>query len=154
MLSGILGLLLLFSLWAQSSSSLVRPGVHGVSDSVQDLSVKILAALSNKKSGNVFFSPLSLHIVLTQLYLATAKNSPCNRELAILLGLAPAKVEEFIRVYNSTLSSLGQVKGSKLDVASRLFISKDFSIRPRYRSLMQSAFKAWTLQTPRNQQLK
>jgi Serpin (serine protease inhibitor) len=59
----------------------------GLSDSISRFNSKFYEHLAAVNSGNIFYSPFSIHMLLSQVYLGSPKTSETSAELASLLQL-------------------------------------------------------------------
>lgn len=95
--------------------------------------------LSAQESGNVVVSPVSIKLVLAMLYEGAAGNTA--RELERTLHL-PERLQTR-KKFTAVLDSLMIKKAEYLlDVGTRMFVSKDVNLRPRYSKILQSFYNA------------
>ncbi|PNF27058.1 Serine protease inhibitor 27A [Cryptotermes secundus] len=95
--------------------------------------------LSAQEPGNVVVSPVSIKLVLAMLYEGAAGNTAREMEHALHL---PARLQTR-KKFTTILDSLMMKKAEYLlDVGTRMFVSRDVNLRPRFSKILQSFYNA------------
>jgi serpin B len=118
-----------------------------LSKSVSDFNSKMFEKISQLEKGNIFYSPLGLHILLSQVYLGSPKNSSTGQELAVLLGLDKENDAEYLDSYKKALatqeSQLSRLhNGSVVKIATKMYVSEDLELKPEYTNMTAKYFKS------------
>ena len=75
-----------------------------LSKSVSAFNSKMFEKISEIENGNIFYSPLGLHMALFQVYLGAPKNSTARQELARLLQIDSEEGFEYLFNYENVLA--------------------------------------------------
>ena len=118
-----------------------------LSHSVSALHSKIFEKISQVENGNIFYSPLGLHMPLFQVYLGAPKNSTTSKELAGLLDLNTEQDVGYLDSYQRALATqeaqLSRLhQGSVVRIANKLYVADDLPIKPQFKDLTSKYFKS------------
>jgi hypothetical protein len=75
-----------------------------LSKSVSAFNSKMFEKISEIENGNIFYSPLGLHMALFQVYLGAPKNSTARLELARLFEIDSVEDIEYLNNYQNVLA--------------------------------------------------
>ena len=75
-----------------------------LSKSVSAFNSKMFEKISEIENGNIFYSPLGLHMALFQVYLGAPKNSTARQELSRLLEIDSEEGFEYLFNYENVLA--------------------------------------------------
>jgi serine protease inhibitor len=125
--------------------SLDRPS--SLSHSVSALHSKIFEKISQVEHGNIFYSPLGLHMPLFQVYLGAPKNSSASKELANLLSLSTENDSGYLTSYQQVLATqeaqLSRLhQGSIVRIAHKLYLSDHVEVKSEFKNLVTQYFKS------------
>ena len=145
----IIGIICLGFLSIVSSAPLVPTGQSNfsLSDSISKFNSKFFEKICQAEDGNIFYSPFSIHMLLSQLYLGSPKNSSTNEELALLLEIKPEDDSGLLNSYlqartSQELALSHLTNGSVVRIANKLFAAEKFSIKRRFISALEKNFKS------------
>jgi len=119
-------------------------GHFSLSDSISKFNSKFFDKICQGEDGNIFYSPLSIHMLLSQVYLGSPTNSSTNKELAVLLEL---NQEDTTGLLNSYQQARNSQESSKLTnrnvvkIANKIYMADDFSIKKGFTSSIEHNFK-------------
>ena len=97
-----------FLAWAASEREVSPDNTKNLytvlSKSVSAFNSKMFEKISEIENGNIFYSPLGLHMALFQIYLGAPKNSTAKQELARLLQIDSEEGFEYLFNYENVLA--------------------------------------------------
>jgi len=99
---------------------------------------KLYAELSKEKGKNIFFSPLSVHTILSLLY--QGANAESENALRTVLNL-PDK-ETTAAGYERVMNSLKSAKGVTLDIANKVYVMDKFTMKPAFKQVATTKFNS------------
>ena len=117
-----------------------------LSYSISKFNSKFFEKICQAEDGNIFYSPFSIHMLLSQVYLGSPKNSTTNQELASLLELkqddTPALLNSYLQARTSQELALSQLtNGSIVRIANKLYAAEKISIKRRFINSLEKNFK-------------
>ena len=103
--------------------------------------------ISQLENGNIFYSPLGLHILLSQVYMGSPKNSSTSQELAVLLDLNPEDDAKYLDSYREALATqeaqLSHLhNGSVVRIANKMYVAEDLEIKSVFENMTAKFFKS------------
>jgi serpin B len=118
-------------------------------EAISSFNVKILKKLIETEKGNIFYSPFSLHLALTQLLMAAPGESDTAKELSALLGVDESRRLDLKDDYAKIINDLERITKSQnvvVNLANRFYIANSFTVKQTYSDVMQQIFKTSTEQ--------
>jgi len=130
---------------ATAETGNVQPSV--LSKSVSGFNNKMFEKISQRENGNIFYSPLGLHILLSQVYMGAPKNTTTSQELALLLDLNPEDDDQYLNSYREALATqdvqLSHLhNGSVVRIANKMYVKEDLEIQPKFENMTAKFFKS------------
>ena len=113
-------------------------------EAISSFNVKILKKLTETEKGNIFYSPFSLHLALTQLMMASPEGSETAKELSALLHVDSSRGIDLKDDYAKIIDELERITKSQsavVNLANRMYIANGFTLKQTYRDVMQEFFK-------------
>jgi len=104
--------------------------------------------ISESESGNIFYSPLGLHMALFQVYLGASRNSSTSQELARLLQIDAEEDTQYLYNYQNALdfykvqSLDDQDQQTVIKIANRMYAAADVEIKPQFKNLTNQYLKS------------
>ena len=144
-----------FVVWLLFSAAKAKPGspsprsLHsttGLATSVSKFNSKLLQEIVRQTTGNIFYSPVSLHTILSQLVLGSPKNSSTHTQLASVLHLDDAAEPDNGNDQEHPLFA-GFLKqreglGSSVKIANRLYTDQSTDIKEEFIDNLATIFKS------------
>ena len=95
--------------------------------------------------GNIFYSPLSLHLALTVTFHGAPKGSNTSAELASLLKLTSANDVRYLNNYKKAISSILEIpqniqKTNSIRIVNRIYGAEDLTLKKKYLNDLESYF--------------
>ncbi len=125
----------------------IKNQFNALSKSVSAFNSKMFEKISEIEKGNIFYSPLGLHMALFQVYLGASWNSTTRQELSRLLQLDAEDYTEYLSNYQDALAffevqSSDQRQQTEVKIANRMYAGDDLVIKPQYRYLTNHHLKS------------
>jgi len=114
-------------------------------DSVKLFNGKLFNKLVENNSGNIVYSPLNLHLMLTQLYMGSEGYSSTATELASLLDIDSNFINDYLLNYKDLISDFSRITyvgKSTINLANKFFIAHEFDIKPPFMTAMSEFFNS------------
>ena len=112
-----------------------------LSGSISEFNSQLWSKISSANQGNIFYSPLSLHLAITQIYLGSPKGSGTRSELASLLQLDPLDVTSVAANYHDVLQSLFDTKNfNSTRIANRMYSKKGLNLKKNFLDTLERDF--------------
>lgn len=112
---------------------------------------KLCKQLSDKEPGNVVVSPVSVKLLLTMLYEGAAGNTAWQLEQALQLPARLQTRKRFSAIIDSLLTKKPEYL---LDVATKMYVRKGVSLRPRFSKILKTFYNASTQNIDFDQSIK
>ena len=125
---------------AETSSGNINSS--GLAASMAKFNSKLLQEIGGKTAGNIFYSPVSLHAVLSQLLLGSPKNSSTYAELVEVLHLdnsADADIDDDGQLFEVFLQ---QRVTPGVKIVNRLYVDQSASIMQEFTDGLIKYFKS------------
>ena len=118
-----------------------------LSNSIATFNTKLYEKISQTENGNIFYSPFSLHLVLSQTFLGSGINSSTHRELAKLLDLNDEDKTDYLNQYlfarHSQEAQISQLHNKSIvRIANKAFAAEDITLKDKFRQSMEKFFLA------------
>lgn len=114
-----------------------------VSENTSDFAFNFFLALQKERpdTGNIFVSPLSLHMDMGMLLNGAAGNT--YTQLQNALALNGLSIDEINKAYQTLLQDLPNAdKQVQLDLANSMWYNNDFSVLPSYTGILKNYFQS------------
>ena len=144
-LSGILAATIAAPLQSKNDSEV--SSLVSLSDSISKFNLKFYSEIAKTADDNIFYSPFSIHMILTQLILGSPEGSATRNELAKLLHLDAAGNHTYLESYRRARQDqlLQQHHGSIVRIGNKLYYSaKQFNVKPKFREELDKYFLSST----------
>ncbi|XP_018376415.1 PREDICTED: serine protease inhibitor 3/4-like isoform X3 [Trachymyrmex cornetzi] len=134
---------LAFCLFASTMAAAVENNlaVQAVSQSAHLFSTNFVKTVSQEQSDNLICSPLSAHIALSMAADGAAGSTEAQFKDALKL---PASKSQTLEGYQNLIDKLNNVENVTLKIANKMFIGKDFPIKPEYQQNLETYYKSGT----------
>jgi len=97
--------------------------------------------LKERKKGNIFISPYSIHTALLLTYIGSEKETREEmREVLVLLGMSDKEIVEKARDLKKYLENISET--TEIAIANALFLRKDIPFLPHYKKEAEEYFEA------------
>jgi serpin B len=93
-----------------------------------------------EEKGNILVSPLSAETVLALTHSGCRGQTAEELRIALHLPDDPAKIQSAVKAVLSELSDLKTIEGSKLFIANKMYIRKDFSIKDEFQKIASEVY--------------
>ncbi|KAG5305548.1 SPB10 protein, partial [Acromyrmex insinuator] len=113
--------------------------VQAVSQSAHLFSANFVKTVSQEQSDNLICSPLSAHIALSMAADGAAGNTEAQFKDVLKL---PASKPQTLEGYQNLIDKLNNVENVTLKLANKMFIGKDFPIKPEYKQDLETYYKS------------
>ena len=121
-----------------------------LSDTISKFHSSLWTEMSASELGNIFYSPLSLHLLLSQIYFGSPKGSRTNSELASLLHLSTEKSNDdtnYLSNYKQAIGSILQVqqqdqKSSTIRMANRMYSAQGTTLKKNFQDILENYFSS------------
>ncbi|XP_011061554.1 PREDICTED: alaserpin-like isoform X5 [Acromyrmex echinatior] len=132
---------LAFCLFASTMAAAVENNlaVQAVSQSAHLFSANFVKTVSQEQSDNLICSPLSAHIALSMAADGAAGNTEAQFKDVLKL---PASKPQTLEGYQNLIDKLNNVENVTLKLANKMFIGKDFPIKPEYKQDLETYYKS------------
>ncbi|KAG5311913.1 SPB10 protein, partial [Pseudoatta argentina] len=132
---------LAFCLFASTMAAAVENNlaVQAVSQSAHLFSTNFVKTVSQEQSDNLICSPLSAHIVLSMAADGAAGNTEAQFKDVLKL---PASKSQTLEGYQNLIDKLNNVENVTLKLANKMFIGKNFPIKPEYKQDLETYYKS------------
>ena len=114
-------------------------------DSINEFNVKMFNSLTGSNSGNLIYSPFSLHMLLSQAYAGAPTGSDTSKEIANLLSFKPGKDEAYLYNYLQVVDRLAQLSGKQdisIQIANKLFAAEDLNIKENFKKALEQFYSS------------
>jgi len=114
-------------------------------DSINEFNIKLFNSLTGSNSGNLIYSPFSLHMLLSQAYAGAPTGSDTSKELANLLSFKPGKDEAYLYNYLQVVDRLAQLSGKQdisIQIANKLFAAEDLNIKENFKKALKQFYSS------------
>jgi len=103
-----------------------------------------MSQLVKEEAGNVIISPLTVHMLLSMLYLGSGGNTSSQMKKGLKLnGSSDEKLQSYAHLADTyDRVSDNKTSGSTLRIANAMFVKKGVPIKPDYQSLVKSYYSA------------
>ena len=128
---------------ASSSPSSLNNNSSGLAASVAKFSSKLLQETGGKTTGNIIFSPVSLHALLSQLVLGAPKKSSTYTELVSALHLNSAAADDDDKLLEGFLK---QKETPGVKIANRLYADQSTDVKQEFIDGLVKYFKSTIVQ--------
>ncbi|XP_018347603.1 PREDICTED: serine protease inhibitor 3/4-like isoform X4 [Trachymyrmex septentrionalis] len=132
---------LAFCLFASTMAAAVENNlaVQAVSQSAHLFSANFVKTVSEGQSDNLICSPLSAHIALSMAADGAAGSTEAQFKDVLKL---PASKPQTLEGYQNLIDKLNNVENVTLKLANKMFVGKDFPVKPEYKQDLQTYYKS------------
>ncbi|XP_018056884.1 PREDICTED: serine protease inhibitor 3/4-like isoform X4 [Atta colombica] len=113
--------------------------VQAVSQGAHLFSANFVKTVSQEQTDNLICSPLSAHITLSMA--ANGADGSTEAQFKNVLKL-PVSKPQTLEGYQNLIDKLNNVENVTLKLANKMFIGKDFPIKPEYKQDLETYYKS------------
>lgn len=122
----------------------------GLSSTISKFHSSFWPVMTAREQGNIFYSPFSLYVAMSQLYFGSPKGSDTNSELASLLQLSAGEGDDdtsYLNNFKQAIGSLleGQEKdqsGSTIRIANRMYSAEGITLKKKFLDILDNYFSS------------
>ncbi|XP_018301963.1 antichymotrypsin-2 isoform X5 [Mycetomoellerius zeteki] len=132
---------LAFCLFASTMAAAIENNfaVQAVSQGANLFSANFVKTVSQEQSNNLICSPLSAHIALSMAADGAAGDTEAQFKDVLKL---PASKSQILEGYQNIIDKLNNVENVTLKLGNKMFIGKDFPVRPEYKQDLETYYKS------------
>ena len=120
-----------------------------LSVSISEFHSTLWPEMSASELGNIFYSPFSLYVALSQIYFGSPKGSNTNSELASFLHLKTGEGEDnnYLSIYKQAIDSLLKEqqldqRSSSIRIANRMYSAQGLTLKKNFKKILESYFSS------------
>ena len=148
------GLLLILGIWSLASAY-PQKNTHqdgsglqtSISGSIGKFHSKLWPEITSHNPGNIIYSPLSLHLALTEAYIGAPQGSNTSSELESLLQLGSEDLSSSLDDYKKTINSVLEIPQqaqnySSIRIVDRMYRAEDLNVKETFLDNLKNYFSS------------